>query len=120
LLGLLLTLIVIGLGARDAGQTPFREPSPPAVGSRRFDCDCGRDRGGPASAPARQPFAPNQASPEIPLSLSSDRHEPTRWGGDARAFLDAMARADRTRSSIGIADNAETPISADDGSEHDP
>ena len=135
LLGLLLALVVISPGVRDAGRPAFRNPSPsvapiaidaraseslsPAVESRRFACGCGQDPGSPGSGSPWQPFAPILASPEIPLILSRDRGEQTRWRSDPRAFLDAMARADRTRSSIGIDGDAETPISADGETEHE-
>jgi hypothetical protein len=135
LLGLLLALVVISLGVRDARRTALRNPSPPitpiaivardsevsppAAGHCYFDSVCGRDLGSPGPGSAWQPFSPNLASPEIPLALSSDRHDQTRWRGDARAYLDAMARANRTRSSIGIAGDAETPGPADGRAEHD-
>lgn len=137
LLGAAAAVAVISLGASNIGTTAFdgivkpavpatiialdSDSSPQAPQSSRFVCACGweHDGAGVGVGSGLWPFKSNMATPWTQRAPSADRDRQPHPRGDLRPFLNTMARASRERTSIGIADEAESPIWIDDGAKHD-
>ena len=135
LVGAATVMTVIGLGTGDAGTIAFDANSKPvtlttlttldgdsslhAPRSSRFICARVWDRANAGPEPRLQPLKPNALNPLTRLAPSADRAGSPQPRSDLRPFLDSMARANRERTSIGIAVEDGDPVWIDDEAKHD-